>query len=58
MEEEPDGEEEEKCKVCAQGRAVLVDAGLDRAGGEGAIGGGAEHDVILRVELVGHGDGG
>lgn len=57
MEEEPDGEEEEKCKVAAQGRAVLVDAGRDRAGGEGAIGGGAEDDVVVRVELVGHGGG-
>ncbi len=54
MEEEPGGEEEEECGVAAQGRAVMVDAGLDGTEGEGAIGGGAVDDIILRVELVGH----
>ncbi len=58
MEEEPNGEEEEKREVAAQGRAVFVDAGLDRTGGEGAIGVGAEDNVVMRVEWVGHGDGG
>lgn len=58
MEDESDGEEEEECKVAAQGRAIFVDAGLDGAGGEGAIGGGAEDNVVVRVEMVGHCGGG
>lgn len=58
MEDKSNDEEEEECKVAAQGRAVFIDTGLDGAGGEGAIGGGAEDDVVVRVEVVGHGEGG
>lgn len=55
MEEERNGEEEEECDVAAQGRAVLVDAGLDGTEGEGAVGGRTVDNVVVRVELVDHG---
>jgi len=54
MKEEANGEEKEECDIAAQGRAVMIDAGLDGTEGEGAVGRGAVDDVIVRVELVGH----